>query len=45
MGCVKKMQMNYPDARINIPPLSVMKDNILVSGQKNDVMSVEEKII
>merc|ERR1711981_811061 len=34
----------YPDVRINIPPLSVMKDELSVAGEKNGVMSVVEKI-
>merc|ERR1712061_842287 len=41
---VKQMLMDYPDVRINIPPLSVMKDEISVAGEKNGVMSVVEKI-
>ena len=41
---VKQMLMDYPDVRINIPPLSVMKDELSVAGEKNGVMSVVEKI-
>lgn len=38
------MQMAHPDVRINIPPLSVMKDEIAVAGEKNGVLAVVEKI-
>ena len=38
------MLMDYPDVRINIPPLSVMKDEISVAGEKNGVLAVVEKI-
>merc|ERR1711881_337080 len=31
---VKQMLMEYPDVRINIPPLSVMKDELSVAGEK-----------
>lgn len=41
---VKQMLMEYPDVRINIPPLSVMKDEISVAGEKNGVLAVVEKI-
>ena len=41
---VKQMLMDYPDVRINIPPLSVMKDEISVAGEKNGVLAVVEKI-
>ena len=38
------MLVDYPDVRINIPPLSVMKDEISVAGEKNGVLAVVEKI-
>ena len=38
------MQMDYPDVRINIPPLSVMKDELSVAGEKDGVMAIVEKI-
>ena len=41
---VKQMQMDYPDVRINIPPLSVMKDEIAVAGEKDGVLAIVEKI-
>merc|ERR1739844_703734 len=41
---VKQMLMDYPDVRINIPPLSVMMDEISVAGEKNGVLAVVEKI-
>jgi len=41
---VKQMLMEYPDVRINIPPLSVMKDELSVAGEKNGVLAVVEKI-
>merc|ERR1711972_510915 len=41
---VKQMLVDYPDVRINIPPLSVMKDEISVAGEKNGVLAVVEKI-
>ena len=41
---VKAMLMDYPDVRINIPPLSVMKDELSVAGEKDGVMAVVEKI-
>ena len=41
---VKQMLADYPDVRINIPPLSVMKDEISVAGEKNGVLAVVEKI-
>ena len=37
------MLVDYPDVRINIPPLSVMKDEISVAGEKNGVLAVVEK--
>ena len=41
---VKQMLVEYPGVRINIPPLSVMKDEISVAGEKNGVLAVVEKI-
>ena len=41
---VKQMLTEYPDVRINIPPLSVMKDELSVAGEKNGVLAVVEKI-
>ena len=38
------MQIDYPDVRINLPPLSVMKDELSVAGEKDGVMAVVEKI-
>ena len=41
---VKQMQMEYPDVRINIPPLSVMKDELSVAGEKEGVEKIADKI-
>jgi len=41
---VKQMLSEYPDVRVNIPPLSVMKDELSVAGEKNGVLAVVEKI-
>merc|ERR1739844_445897 len=41
---VKQMQMEYPDVRINIPPLSVMKDELSVAGEKEGVEKISDKI-
>merc|ERR1711881_78177 len=41
---VKQMLMEYPDVRINIPPLSVMKDELSVAGEKEGVEKIADKI-
>lgn len=35
----------YPGVRINIPPLSVMKDEMSIAGEKEGVMAVKEEIV
>lgn len=36
---------SYPGVRINIPPLSVMKDEMSIAGEKEGVMAVKEEIV
>jgi len=35
----------HPGVRINIPPLSVFKDEISIAGEKDGVMAVKEKVL
>jgi len=41
---VKKMMADFPNVKINIPPLSVNKDEIAVAGEKESVVKVAEII-
>jgi len=41
---VKKLTAEYPNVKINIPPLSVNKDEIAVAGEKESVIKVAEII-
>ena len=41
---VKKIIGDLTSVRVNIPPLSVMKDELTVAGEKEAVMAVVEKI-
>lgn len=40
----KKIIGDRPNVRINIPPLSVMKDEISIAGEKDGVLAVKEQI-
>ena len=40
----KRLLTNYPNVRINIPPLSVLKDELSVAGETEGVKSVVEEI-
>lgn len=37
--------MNETGVRINIPPLSVQKDDITIAGEKEGVMTAKERIL
>lgn len=37
--------MNETGVRINIPPLSVQKDEITITGEKEGVMTAKERIL
>jgi len=41
---VKKMMADHPNVKVNIPPLSVIKDEIAVAGEKDSVVKVAEII-
>eukprot|EP00088_Acartia_fossae_P053503 TRINITY_DN609_c0_g1_i4.p1 TRINITY_DN609_c0_g1~~TRINITY_DN609_c0_g1_i4.p1 ORF type:complete len:1249 (+),score=503.07 TRINITY_DN609_c0_g1_i4:195-3941(+) len=41
---VNKMTANHPGVRVNIPPLSVMKDELSIVGEKEGVMAVKDQI-
>jgi len=41
---VRKLQAEYPNVKINIPPLSVNKDEIAVAGEKESVNKVSDII-
>jgi len=41
---VKQLMAEYPNVKINIPPLSVNKDEIAVAGEKESVIKVAEII-
>ena len=41
---VKKLQADYPNVRVNIPPLAVNKNEIAVAGEKESVLKVAEII-
>ena len=36
--------MNETGVRINVPPLSVLKDEITIAGEKEGVMTAKERI-
>ena len=40
----KKLTAKYPNVRINIPPLSVMKDELSVAGETEGVKNVVQEI-
>merc|ERR1711970_89924 len=42
---INKMIADHPGVRINIPPLSVQKDELSIAGEKDGVMAVKEKIV
>jgi hypothetical protein len=41
---VKKLTAEHPNVRVNIPPPSVMKDELSVAGEKDGVNKVVEQI-
>ncbi len=41
---IKKMTANHPNVRINIPPLSIMKDELSVAGETEGVNAVKNII-
>jgi polyribonucleotide nucleotidyltransferase len=41
---VNKMLAAHPGVRVNIPPLSVMKDELSIAGEKEGVLAIKEKI-
>jgi len=41
---VKKLMADYPNVKINVPPLSVNKDEIAVAGEKDSVLKVADII-
>merc|ERR1719394_1910694 len=41
---INNMMEKYPGVRINIPPLSVMKDDISIAGEKEGVLAVKATI-
>ncbi|XP_037085913.1 vigilin-like [Pollicipes pollicipes] len=40
-----RMQTENPGIRINVPPLSVMKDELTVTGEKEGVMKAKQQIL
>lgn len=42
---IKKITDEHANVRVNIPPLSVMKDELSVAGETEGVMAVKEKIM
>jgi len=42
---VNKMIAAHPGVRINIPPLSVQKDELSIAGEKEGVMAVKDQIL
>jgi len=42
---INNMMEKYPGVRINIPPLSVMKDDISIAGEKEGVLAVKATIL
>jgi polyribonucleotide nucleotidyltransferase len=41
---VNKMIANHPGVRVNIPPLSVMKDELSIVGEKEGVIAIKDQI-
>ena len=41
---VNKMLAKYPGVRVNIPPLSVQKDELSIAGEKEGVLAIKEQI-
>ena len=41
---VNKMLAAYPGVRINIPPLSVMKDDLSIVGEKEGVLAIKDQV-
>jgi len=41
---VNKMLAAYPGVRVNIPPLSVQKDELSIVGEKDGVMAIKDQI-
>jgi len=42
---IKRMTDSHPAVRINIPPLSVYKDEISIAGEKEGVLVVKEQVV
>ena len=42
---IKALIAEFPNVRINIPPLSVMKDELSVAGETEGVQAVKAKIM
>merc|ERR1719412_583800 len=42
---IEKLKTEHPACRINIPPLSVMKDELSLAGETEGVMAVKEEIM
>jgi len=42
---IEKLKTEHPNCRINIPPLSVMKDELSLAGETEDVQAVKAKIM
>merc|ERR1719348_1415909 len=42
---INNMMEKYPGVRINIPPLSVVKDDISIAGEKEGVLAVKATIL
>merc|ERR1719412_81983 len=42
---IEKLKTEHPACRINIPPLSVMKDELSLAGETEDVQAVKAKIM
>lgn len=42
---IEKLKNEHPNCRINIPPLSVMKDELSLAGETEDVQAVKAKIM
>ena len=42
---ITRMQTENPGIRINMPPLSVMKDELTITGEKDGVMKAKQQIL
>jgi polyribonucleotide nucleotidyltransferase len=42
---IEKLKTEHPNCRINIPPLSVMKDELSLAGETEDVLAVKAEIV